>query len=165
MHRNLITLTILMLIFTGLPVSRAQEASAAFPITVTDATGTQVTIESLDAIVSGSGDVTEIIHALGFYENLVGVDATSTYPAEALQEKVEIGFSRRLTETYRRTQSDGVFLHRNLRAAGCSGAGTNARNPGGDCAGCGGRRSASAFPKNRNRLSGARCSRTGRGTR
>ncbi|MCI0711017.1 MAG: ABC transporter substrate-binding protein [Chloroflexi bacterium] len=68
-----------------------------FPITITDAEGNDVTINSIDAIVSGSGDVTEIIVALGFEDNLVGVDSSSTYPPYLLDDLPVIGFGRRLT--------------------------------------------------------------------
>jgi iron complex transport system substrate-binding protein len=86
--------TILVTIITAPTTTHAQQPP---PITLTDATGTEVTIDSLDAIVSGSGDITEIIWALGFYDNIVGVDATSTYPSDALDRFPEIGFARRLT--------------------------------------------------------------------
>lgn len=79
-----------------LPTTMQAQDAAPLPITITDATGAEVTIESLDRIVSGIGDVTEIIVALGFADQLVGVDATSTYPPELLEEKTNIGFGRRL---------------------------------------------------------------------
>lgn len=92
-------LLILMLIifisaFTLLPATTAQDN---LPITITDATGTEVTIDSLDRIVSASGDVTEIIYELGFYDHLVGIDTSSTYPPQALDEIEKIGFGRLLT--------------------------------------------------------------------
>lgn len=80
-----------------LPSINAQDDSTQFPITLVDATGNEVTIESIDAIASGSGDVTEIIDALGFRDNLVGIDISSTYPPELLDEIQNIGFARRLT--------------------------------------------------------------------
>lgn len=78
-----------------LPITYAQEDSR-FPITIVDATGAEVTIESDTAIVSGSGDITEILVALGFRDKLVGIDTTSTSPPELLDEITEIGFGRRL---------------------------------------------------------------------
>ncbi|MFP4324148.1 MAG: hemin ABC transporter substrate-binding protein [Anaerolineales bacterium] len=72
----------------------AQEGT---PITVTDARGQPVTIDSLERIVSASGDVTEIIYELGFYDNLVGVDSSSTYPATALEDYPRVGFARALS--------------------------------------------------------------------
>jgi iron complex transport system substrate-binding protein len=94
--RLALTLLTLLLLLTALMPLAAQDNSA-LPITLTDATGTEVTIQRLDRIVSASGDVTEIIYALGFYDHLVGIDATSTYPEYALDEIEKIGFSRALT--------------------------------------------------------------------
>ncbi len=68
----------------------------SLPITIVDATGAEITIDSLEAIASGSGDVTEIIVALGFRGNLVGIDISSTYPTDLLDDIQEIGFARRL---------------------------------------------------------------------
>lgn len=79
-----------------LPYATAQDDSR-FPITITDATGTQVTIRSIDAIASGSGDITEIIAALGFEDRLVGVDISSTYPEYLLNQIDSIGYGRRLS--------------------------------------------------------------------
>lgn len=90
MRRIIVFLAALMLL---LPTVSAQNN---LPITITDATGSEITLTALDRIVSGSGDVTEIIYALGFYNNLVGVDSSSTYPPQALEEKVQVGFARRL---------------------------------------------------------------------
>lgn len=79
------------------PLSSEAQDGTSFPITIVDATGQEVTIESIDAIASGSGDVTEIIVALGLQEHLVGIDISSTYPP-GLEESIEIiGFARRLT--------------------------------------------------------------------
>ena len=80
---------------TSTPAIYAQDDSR-LPITIVDATGTEVTIESDVAIVSGSGDVTEILVALGFRDKLVGIDTSSTYPPELLDEIDAIGFGRRL---------------------------------------------------------------------
>ena len=57
---------------------------AAFPVTVTDVMGTEVTIPSEPAkIVSLAPSTTEILFTLGIGGKLVGVDAFSDYPAEA----------------------------------------------------------------------------------
>lgn len=84
--------------FIGLMIAggaRAQDDR--FPITITDAAGQSVTIRSDEAIVSGSGDVTEILVALGFREQLIGIDSSSTYPPELEDELPVVGFGRRLT--------------------------------------------------------------------
>ncbi|NDJ85612.1 MAG: ABC transporter substrate-binding protein [Chloroflexi bacterium] len=78
------------------PSKTTAQSGSDFPITIVDATGASVTIESLEAIVSGSGDVTEIIAALGYDDQLVGVDISSTYPEDLMDKYETIGFARRL---------------------------------------------------------------------
>jgi iron complex transport system substrate-binding protein len=96
-HHALLLTTALSLFLLLAPANtKAQDGGTTFPIIITDATGTEVTIESIDAIASGSGDVTEIIAALGFEDKLVGIDISSTYPADLLDRIPEIGFARRL---------------------------------------------------------------------
>lgn len=96
MHKASLICVVTVLIIVLSPAA-AQDTSSALPIHLTDASGAEVTIESLDRIVSGSGDVTEIITALGFYDHLVAVDRTSTYPPEALEELPDVGFARGLS--------------------------------------------------------------------
>ncbi|MCB9435585.1 MAG: ABC transporter substrate-binding protein [Anaerolineales bacterium] len=79
------------------PLSSEAQDDSTFPITIVDATGHEVTLESIDAIASGSGDVTEIIVALGLQDKLVGIDISSTYPPGLDQSIEVIGFARRLT--------------------------------------------------------------------
>lgn len=66
------------------------EAKSVYPMTLTDATGTEVTLtESPKAIVSIVPSETEILFAIGLGENVVGVDDYSNYPAETAEiEKV-----------------------------------------------------------------------------
>lgn len=90
-------LTVRFLIVILLCLMLLPAATTAQPVTLVDATGTEVTIDSLEAIVSGSGDVSEIIAALGFTDNLVGVDETSTYPPELLETIPSVGFARLLS--------------------------------------------------------------------
>lgn len=47
-------------------------------------------------IVSLNGAVTEIVCALGFEKNIVGVDVTSTYPA-AMQQVAKVGHNRNIS--------------------------------------------------------------------
>ncbi len=49
-----------------------------------------------ERIVSADGSLTEIVHALGDGERLVGVDTTSTYPP-AVRELPQIGYKRALS--------------------------------------------------------------------
>jgi iron complex transport system substrate-binding protein len=63
----------------------------AFPLTITDDAGRQVTIErSPTRIVSIAPSNTEVLFALGLDERIVGVDSFSTYPPEA-GEKPQVG--------------------------------------------------------------------------
>ena len=63
----------------------------AFPLTITDDAGRQVTIErSPTRIVSIAPSNTEMLFALGLDERIVGVDSYSTYPPEAGQ-KPQVG--------------------------------------------------------------------------
>lgn len=48
-------------------------------------------------IVSIGGAVTEILYALGHGKNIVGVDTTSIYPAQAMKEKANVGYMRQLS--------------------------------------------------------------------
>lgn len=93
-----------------LTASTAQGDSGTFPITIVDATGREVTINSVDRIVSGSGDITEIVAALGFSDKLVGVDISSTYPDGILDEVGTFGFARRLTLEPIIAMNPSVFL-------------------------------------------------------
>ncbi|GMQ86750.1 MAG: hypothetical protein BMS9Abin07_2344 [Acidimicrobiia bacterium] len=63
------------------------------------ADGVETTIDDVSRIVSLNGDLTEIIFALGFGDNVVGVDITTTYPAAAaaLNDQGEtVGFAQQL---------------------------------------------------------------------
>ncbi|MGQ9527471.1 heme/hemin ABC transporter substrate-binding protein [Chloroflexus sp.] len=66
------------------------------PATVTDYQGETVVVESVDRIVSLTGDITEIIFALGMGDYVVGVDSSATYPAEKTKALPNIGYQRRL---------------------------------------------------------------------
>jgi iron complex transport system substrate-binding protein len=63
------------------------------------ADGVETTITDVSKIVSLNGDLTEIIFELGFGDNVVGVDVTTTYPPEAaaLNEQGQtVGFAQQL---------------------------------------------------------------------
>lgn len=53
---------------------------ATLPVTLTDATGAQVTVSDLSRIVSLSGGVTELLFALGLHDKVIGRDVTSDMP-------------------------------------------------------------------------------------
>jgi iron complex transport system substrate-binding protein len=70
---------------------------AAAEATVVDAAGRSVRVGDASRILSIGGDVTEIIYALGAGNRVVGVDTTSQFPPEALQEKKSVGYMRALS--------------------------------------------------------------------
>jgi iron complex transport system substrate-binding protein len=72
-------------------------AVGAGDITLTDAGGRSVQISDASRILSIGGDITEIIYALGADARLVGVDATSQFPAAALKDKQNVGYIRALS--------------------------------------------------------------------
>lgn len=67
------------------------------PAVVTDASGAQVTVSDVSRIVSLTGSTTEVIHTLGLFDNLAGVDLSATWPPEARQLP-QIGYQRALAE-------------------------------------------------------------------
>ncbi len=76
----------------------AQDASpeapaAVLPVTITDATGAEVTVTDISRIVPLSGDIAEVVWDLGLGGNIVGVDVSATYP-EALLALPKIGYER-----------------------------------------------------------------------
>jgi iron complex transport system substrate-binding protein len=80
-----------------------QEADATpapvpqLPATVTDVNGEQVTVADVSRIVPLSGDVAEIVWALGLGANIVGVDVSAVYPPEVMGPLPKIGFERQLS--------------------------------------------------------------------
>ncbi len=65
------------------PVAAAEDVAAAFPVTVTDDAGREVTIDSEPMrIVSLAPSNTEIVAALGLLDRLVGVTSFDDYPPE-----------------------------------------------------------------------------------
>jgi iron complex transport system substrate-binding protein len=72
------------------------EAAPQLPATVADLNGQTVTVESVERIVSLTGDITEIVFALGMGDYVVGVDSSATYPPEQVQALPNIGYQRRL---------------------------------------------------------------------
>lgn len=68
--------------------------------TFVGADGVETTITDTSRIVSLNGDITEVIFELGLGANVVGVDVTTTYPAEAAalnDQGQTVGFAQQLT--------------------------------------------------------------------
>ena len=79
---------------TETPETEGQEPS--LPVTLTDATGNDVVVESIDRIIPLDGDVAEIVFALGLGDNVVATDLSATYPPEA-DALPEVGYQRALS--------------------------------------------------------------------
>jgi iron complex transport system substrate-binding protein len=70
---------------------------AAAEQTVTSADGRQVKVADTSRILSIGGDVTEILYALKADGEVIAVDSTSQFPADALQQKKNVGYMRALS--------------------------------------------------------------------
>lgn len=96
-------------------------SDAAYPLTVTDATGTEVTIdEAPERIISMIPSNTEILFELGLGDEVVAVTDIDDYPAEAA-EKEKIGSMEFDFEKIIALTPDVVFSHES--AMGVSEAG------------------------------------------
>ena len=87
MQRTVFFLWLLMLLLVPL---------FAEATTVTDAAGESIVITSSERIVSLNGSTTEILFALGVGENVVGCDASSTYPKNVREKLPSVGYQYRL---------------------------------------------------------------------
>ncbi|MEM7322960.1 MAG: ABC transporter substrate-binding protein [Actinomycetota bacterium] len=74
----------------------APEAEPVLPVTVTDLTGAEITIDSIERIVPLDGTVAEVVFALGLGDNVVATDLSATFPPEA-DALPEIGYQRALS--------------------------------------------------------------------
>jgi len=71
------------------PVNNEENKDKKFPITFTDDSGVEITIESLpEKVASGAPANTEIIYALGKENLLVGVTSYCNYPNEVSEKEV-----------------------------------------------------------------------------
>ncbi|HLT30986.1 MAG TPA: hemin ABC transporter substrate-binding protein [Myxococcaceae bacterium] len=81
---------------TKAPESATPEDVPAMPLTLRDATGAEIAVEDTSRIVSSGGTLTEIVHALGFGDRLVGVDTSSLHPG-SVTRLPKIGYQRQLS--------------------------------------------------------------------
>ena len=65
-------------------------------VEVIDANGESVVINSTERIIGLNGSTTEILFALGLDANIVGCDASSTYPKDVLKKLPSVGYQYRL---------------------------------------------------------------------
>ena len=94
---------------------------AAFPVTLTDAVGNEITLEEApETIVSMIPSNTEILFALGLNDEIVGVNDWDNYPEEAL-EKEKIGGQEFNVEKIVSMTPDIVFAHESMLGVGDEG--------------------------------------------
>jgi len=79
-----------------LAADQGESLEAILPVVVTDLTGTEVTVDSIDRIIPLDGTVAEVVFALGLGDRVVATDMSATFPAEA-DELPEIGYQRALS--------------------------------------------------------------------
>jgi iron complex transport system substrate-binding protein len=83
--------------FPGGPGNRACFAIGAFAVLLAIASATASESRTPGRVITVGGALTEIVYALGLEARLVGVDTTSLYPPEALQQKPNVGYMRQLS--------------------------------------------------------------------
>lgn len=86
-----------------------EQPEPVLPVIVTDVTGTEVIINSVDRIIPLDGTVAEVVFALGLGDRVVATDLSATYPPEA-DALPEIGYQRALTAESIATFSPTVLL-------------------------------------------------------
>ncbi len=92
-------------------VAQDEVIEAAFPVTLTDAVGNEITLEKApETIVSMQSSNTEILFALGLNAEIVAVGDYDNYPAEAL-EKEKIGGQQFDVEKIVALNPEMVFAH------------------------------------------------------
>lgn len=88
-----------------------KESDALYPLTVTDAVGTEVVIEEEpERIISLAPSNTEILYALGLEEQIVGLTTNDNYP-EQVSEKPTVGDMTFNVEEIINLQPDLVLVH------------------------------------------------------
>lgn len=89
-------------------------SETAFPLTLTDAVGQEITLEEAPkSIISMIPSNTEILFALGLDEEIIGVNDYESYPEEAL-EKEKIGGMEFNIEKIISMNPDIVFAHESI---------------------------------------------------
>ena len=82
--------------FAAMAIAVSSMTVSATAGDVVDGTGATVKVENLSRLLSIGSDTTEILFALGLGNQIVAVDSTSTYPAEAKSKKI-VGYLRALS--------------------------------------------------------------------
>ena len=81
---------------TTTPSTPASAPEPSLPVTLADAHGDVVTVESIDRIIPLDGDLAEVVFALGLGVRVVASDLSATFPPEA-DALPEIGYQRSLS--------------------------------------------------------------------
>ena len=81
---------------TTVSTTAPEVSEPTLPVTVTDETGTAITVSSIERIIPLDGDIAEVVFALGLGANVVATDLSATYPPEA-DALPEIGYQRALS--------------------------------------------------------------------
>ncbi|MGM9929800.1 MAG: ABC transporter substrate-binding protein [Bacillus sp. (in: firmicutes)] len=90
--------------------AQTEETTGAYPVTITDDAGNEVTIEKQpETIVSLLPSVTETLFALGLDEEIIGVSDYDNYPVETA-DKEKVGSMDLNTEAILALQPDVAFL-------------------------------------------------------
>ncbi|MBB4823131.1 iron complex transport system substrate-binding protein [Sporosarcina luteola] len=102
----------------GQTAGEAEQAAPAFPVTLTDAVGNEITFdEAPKKIVSLQASNTEILFALGLNDEIVGVTDFDNYPEEAL-EKEKVGGMEFNVEQIISMNPDVVFANEMGQSSG-----------------------------------------------
>jgi iron complex transport system substrate-binding protein len=97
---------------TALPTPQA--AQTAYPLTIKDATGTDVTFDKApERVVTLAPSETEVLFAVGAGDKVVGVDSFSDYPEEA-KTKAKIGDMKANLEAVLAQKPDVVFAQASM---------------------------------------------------
>jgi len=95
----------------------AEQEGTVYPLTVTDVTGTEVTIEAEpQRIVSLVPSETEVLFAVGAAEQVAGVDDNSNYP-EAVADKPRVGGMETNIEAVAGLNPDLVIANNSMNGA------------------------------------------------
>jgi iron complex transport system substrate-binding protein len=79
------------------PLVRCAIGTVCATLVVASAAAAEIRNGQAKRVVTVGGALTEIVYALGLEDRLVGIDTTSLYPPQALQQKPNVGYMRQLS--------------------------------------------------------------------
>lgn len=86
-----------------------ESPGTTLPVTLTDSSGSTVTVDSVDRIMPLNGDLLETVYALGLGDRVVARDLSATYPPES-QSLPLVGYQRGLAPEPIAAQSPTLIL-------------------------------------------------------